>query len=253
MKYLLTCCLALFWTSWCSADTSYYQDLLDQGNESYKQEQYDEALGYYNQVMDAGFHSTILFYNMGNAYYKNDRIPEAILFYEKALKLSPNDPDIRFNLHIANGQILDKIEPLPELFLDTWGRAILQLFSIDGWAIACILFTFVFAALFFVYLVSRSIALRKLSFYFALFAVLLALTSGLLGFRAYNTYVNHNTAIVFEPTVTVVSEPNEKSTQLFVIHEGVKVSILEEVNGWYRISLEDGSIGWIQARFIQRI
>ena len=43
------------------------------------------------------------------------------------------------------------------------------------------------------------------------------------------------------------------SKDLFVIHEGTKVNIIDQVNGWYNISLADGRQGWVRKNDIEVI
>jgi uncharacterized protein YgiM (DUF1202 family) len=52
-------------------------------------------------------------------------------------------------------------------------------------------------------------------------------------------------AIVFTQEVEVKSEPNIRRTEVFRLHEGTKVQILDTVNNWMKINLADGKTGWI--------
>ena len=56
-----------------------------------------------------------------------------------------------------------------------------------------------------------------------------------------------NQAIIMSPTVTVKSSPNEQSVDLFVLHEGSKVDVLEDSNGWCKVRIANGSVGWLEA------
>jgi SH3-like domain-containing protein len=60
-------------------------------------------------------------------------------------------------------------------------------------------------------------------------------------------------AIVFAPTITVKSSPDEKSTDLFVIHEGTKVVLLDNISGWYEIRIANGSVGWLPQSALEKI
>jgi len=85
--------------------------LITEGNKAYADGLYNNAISSYTKVLDEGYESADLYYNLGNACFKTDDLASAILYYEKALKLSPNDDDIVFNLNVANSRITDKIEP----------------------------------------------------------------------------------------------------------------------------------------------
>src|SRR4051812_4383220 len=96
------------------------QSLFNKGNTFYQKEEYDKAIEQYDKLLKQGYESSELYYNLGNSYYKTGNIPSSILNYERALKLSPSDEDIILNLKLANLKIIDKIEPLPQLFYIQW-------------------------------------------------------------------------------------------------------------------------------------
>ena len=64
---------------------------------------------------------------------------------------------------------------------------------------------------------------------------------------------NQIEAVVFAPNVTATSAPNEKSTSLFVLHEGTKVQVIEEKENWVRIKISDGNIGWLESSKLELI
>ena len=56
------------------------------------------------------------------------------------------------------------------------------------------------------------------------------------------------------PVVSVKSSPSaETSTDLFILHEGTKVVILDEVGDWRNIELADGRQGWMLSRDMEII
>ena len=56
---------------------------------------------------------------------------------------------------------------------------------------------------------------------------------------------SESSAILFTPSAPVKSAPDERSTDLFVVHEGVRVDLLDSVGAWRKIRLADGKIGWL--------
>ena len=236
-----------------AADINHYQNIIAEGNIFYENDQWNEALQQYKSVYDAGYVAPGLFYNIANTYYKLKQYPEAILFYEKALKLDPNDADAKFNLEIANEQIVDKIEPLPTLFYEQWISSFENTFSADGWSVFTVIFFWItiFTAL--SYLLTQSVLIKKLSFLAVIFAVVFTVVGLWLAINQHQRVTNTQTAIVFSDVVNVMSEPSEKSTRLFVVHEGLKVNVLDQLNGWYKVSLQNGSIGWIPSESSQSI
>lgn len=107
--------------------------LFDQATEAYNVGEYQKAIESYEKILENGEHSANLYYNMGNAYYKQNQIAPSIYYYEKALLLQPNDPEIENNLAYAKNMTLDAIESLPETGLSKiYHNIVGQLRSING-------------------------------------------------------------------------------------------------------------------------
>ncbi|MBN2173660.1 MAG: tetratricopeptide repeat protein [Bacteroidales bacterium] len=229
-------------------DTLYFK-----ANAAYSNEMYADAAHLYQQIVDKGYESSDLYYNLGNAYFKTNDIPSAILYYEKAKKLRPNDEDINFNLKIANTKIVDKIEPVPELFLKEWWRSLYNMFSANTWAKISIGGFILFFVLLAFYLLSKLMKIRKLAFYSGLVILFFTIFSFTIAYKKYNLVTKQKEAIVFTPTITVKSSPNPNSVDLFVIHEGSKVQIMEKVGDWYEIKIANGSVGWLPGQSIKQI
>lgn len=220
--------------------------LIIKGNEAYNEGRYNESTELYLEVIDRGYESSELYYNLGNAYFKLNKMPEAILYYEKADKLDPGNEDIEFNLRLANSRIIDKIDAIPELFYTRWWKSLRNLMDADGWArsgIALFILIWILAMVFFF---SRSMALRKISFWTGIIVIVMSAASFALASQSYQHLTKEKEAIIFTPTLTVKSSPNENSVDLFVIHEGTKVSITDSVEGWSEIVIANGSKGWIK-------
>ena len=114
----------VFYTKAQEADS-----LINKANEMYAQGKYQDAAIVYENILKQGYESAELYFNLGNAYYKQNVIATAILNYEKALQLSPNDDDIKYNLELANRFVVDKIEVLPVFFITGWIKNLKNIFS----------------------------------------------------------------------------------------------------------------------------
>ncbi len=229
-------------------DTLFYK-----ANKEYSEELYTNAIDDYLQIIDKGFESADLYFNLGNAYFKSENIPSAILYFEKAKKLRPNDEDINFNLNVANTMIVDKIEPVPVLFFWNWWRSVYNLFNADTWARISVYGFILFFVLLAFYLLSKQIIIRKTAFYSGLVVLFITLFTISIAYQKYKILKYQKEAIVFTPTITVKSSPNQNSVDLFVIHEGSKVKIVEQVGGWYEIKIANGSVGWLPASSLKSI
>ena len=234
-----------FWSlGGCLAQTS---DWFEEGNAAYNEGNYEQAISFYNSIVDEGMESAPLYYNMGNTYYKMKDYPHAILYYEKALKLDPSNEDISTNLEIANMAVVDKITPVPQSFIAKWWSGLGSSFSADGWAwISVAAFALLLICLF-AFLMSRRTGMRKAGFFVGLLAVLCLAFSVYFAIGKQQDLKHKEEAIIMTPTVTVKSSPSENSVDLFVLHEGAKVRIKDSANDWNKIKIADGSVGWLQA------
>ena len=69
-----------------------------------------------------------------------------------------------------------------------------------------------------------------------------------------NDYMKAEGAIVMRPVTSVKSSPSaEASKDLFILHEGTKVKIIDQVGSWNNIELADGRQGWIPSGDIETI
>ena len=95
------------------------EELLAKANTLYNESAYDSAAVVYESIINKGYSSATLFYNLGNTYYKIGNYPLAIYYYEKSLKLDPKNEDTKHNIEIAQAFISDKIESVKYPGLET--------------------------------------------------------------------------------------------------------------------------------------
>ena len=216
------------------------------GNELYQKGKYEDAAKIFEAILLSGNESEEVYYNLGNAYYKQNKLPQAILNYERALRLAPGNDDIRFNIRVTNARIVDKIEPMPEIFYVRWAKGLKALFSSDGWGRTSILLLLMAIAAGIFYLLSDGLgSVRKLGLYFSILALVGCLISLAFGYNEFQQLKEAKAAIVFVPTLNVKSSPSENGTNIFVVHEGTKVELEDRVGNWVKIRLADGNLGWV--------
>jgi len=208
---------------------------------------YAEAADAYEAIIANNGVSADLYYNLGNAYYKLDEIARSILNYERALLLNQGDEDIRANLALARGKTVDKVTPPSEMFFVSWWRDFANIVSVDTWAVVAVV-SFVLLLLgVAVYLFVEQIIVRKIGFYSAALFLLLTIVFNLAATFQRDSIMNRTTAIIMQPVVSVKSSPNDAGTDLFLIHTGSKVEILDDtMTDWAKIKLEEGKEGWVQ-------
>ena len=229
------------------------EDIMQKGNAYYREGDYDKAIEEYEKLVDEGFVGTSLFYNLGNANYRIGKIGYAILFYEKALELSPSDEDVKHNLDFAHLSTVDRIQPLPRFFLFDWWEALLGLFSINGWAYVVFVFYLLVILLAGAYSYSKTIKQQKIFFFSGIAGVfLLAFSISLLVIKI-NREATLKSGVIVEQAVTVKFSPDPQSTDAFIIHEGLKVNLEDQLDTWVKIRLADGKVGWIEQNYVEQI
>lgn len=242
-KIILSVCLFILGMSAFAQQDA--ETWFDQANAAYNEGRYDTAMILYQSVLDADVESASLYCNMGDAQYKLRNYPMAIYYYEKALKLDPGYDDARHNLKIANLAIVDKIEPVPQSFIARGWNKVKNLHAADGWAVLSLAFFALLLISLFVFFRSRRMGLRKTGFFVAVLSLLLFAFSVIFALQSHHDLQSHDAGIVMAPTVTVKSSPNESSVDLFVLHEGTKVEVMEESESWLKIKIANGSVGWM--------
>ncbi len=241
-------CLILFASliqiSFAFADHNQY--LFDQANKFYQQEKYPEAIASYHAIVENGYENWQLYYNLGNAYYKTGQFGRAILNYERALKLNPKNEDILYNLQIVNLSVVDKIVTPPQFFISKWLAAVKSL-----WGVETLTFLTIGLYLATVLLIMAKIYIQKnraqrflTVLLVPIIAFFLIVTFVLIIRINENNTLYH--AIVLVDKVEVLSSPDEQGTELFSLHEGVKFRVEERRDGWARIRLTDGKVGWVK-------
>ena len=229
------------------------ESTLKEAEEAYAKEDYTQAIELYESILKSYGESAMVYYNLGNAYYKAGKVAPAILNYERALLLNPGDSDTRFNLQVARQKTVDKIEPIGEFFLTRWIGTVEDVYSADGWAKWGVAFFVLFIGCLVLFFFSKWIRLKKIGFFAGICFLLISLVANLFADSQQDKLLHRADAIVFASTVTVKSSPDASGTDLFILHEGTKVTIKSTLGEWSEIQLEDGNVGWMPSKEIQQI
>ena len=221
------------------------EELLTKANSLYNENAFDSALVVYKDIVEQGYSSSTLYYNIGNTYYKLRNYPLAIYYYEKSLKLDPNNEDTRHNIEIAQLFLTDKIEAVPDLFIKTWWNNLSNTFTLNVWSIITLVLIGLLLTCLFFYITAKTRGLKKSMFFTGLILILFTICSFSISVKKYNYISTNNEGIIIIPTITIKSSPSNSSVDLFVLHEGSKVKILDNADGWEKIKIANGSIGWL--------
>ena len=236
------------------ASDMYVDSLWNTANQAYIDGRWADAVADYELISGMGLESAALYCNTADAYFKDGNISKAILFYERALRLDPSYEDARYNLELLNNTIQDRIDPVPDFILRVWAKDICYVMDSDAWAVCFLVLLALTLALALLFILGATAAGRRAGFFTGIVTLLLAVASLSFSLWQKNDYMSADDAIVMRPVTSVKSSPSsEASTDLFILHEGTKVRILDNVGNWYNVELADGRQGWILSKDIEII
>ena len=235
-------------------NTDYVDSLWNAANQAYAEGRWADAVSDYTMISDAGMESAPLYCNTADAWFKDGNVPMAILYYERALKLDPSYEDARFNLELLNSGIQDRIDPVPELILKTWTRKLCYLADSDSWAVMFLVFFGLTLFLVIVFARGREAAWRRTGFFGGIVTLIVAVMCLSFSIWQKKDYMKADEAVVMRPVTSVKSSPSgEASTDLFILHEGTKIRLMDQVGEWVNIELADGRQGWMPAADLEVI
>ena len=228
------------------------EQIFESANNYYSNGDYNNAISLYLQIVDSGYESPSLYYNLGNSHYKLNNIAESNYYFEMAKKLSPNDSDINLNLSFAQNMRVDKIEKLPISQLEGIRIKIINLFSVNSWNILFLIFIWLLCISVFLYIYYADPFKKKLFFNIS---IVLVLISSLIYWIGYEKEIVSDKlfGIIYPKEIEVWSEPNKLSELKFLLHEGTKVELINQAQDWTNIRLENGTTGWLYTDFIKSI
>ena len=221
------------------------ESLFQEGNTLYSNGKYYEAIERYDEVLNSGYHSAEVYFNIGNAHYKLNRIAPSIYYYEKALQLAPDDKEILNNLSFAQNMTIDAIETVPEIGISRFLRNTINTFSFDTWAYLSVSFMILFIILFMAYYFTSLTGKKRFTFVTSIISVFLTLLFLSFAFKKQTMDNKDNPAIIFSKEAMVRTDPNLSGEEAFRLHEGTKVQVIDTINNWAEILLVDGKTGWI--------
>ena len=221
-------------------------DNFEKANTFYASGDYNSAVKLYEDVLDEGFHSYEVYFNLANSYYKLNKIGPCIYNYEKALILSPNDYDALKNLGFAKKMITTKIDEIPIPGSQKLLNNITNMISLNKWGVLCISFMLLFVYMFILYYLSFSTFKKRLFFILASFSLSLTIFSFAMAYIKLQKKDNEKYGIIYAQKINVKLNPKATSETIFSISEGNKVQIIKSSqDSWKKVRLSDGRVGWI--------
>lgn len=246
MKFLKVICFLL---TLIGGELYASSEVFEEANSAYEQGDYEQALAKYKIILESDADLPELNFNLATTYYQLDQLGESILYYEKALKLDPGNQKAKHNLQLAYLKSDNQIEPIPQLFFVEWWHQLLAYRNASSWAKWAVFFAWVSVALF---IFSRLKEIRALK-YMGWISLILCLSLAFLSFQKNNYDRSHQYAIVMTKEVALRETPNQKAEEVLVAFEGLKIEVVDSVDEWTKVQLEDETSGWIQTANIAKI
>jgi len=245
----------IFFLSFCFSAFLWAQNPemdFEKANTAYNEGDFSTAITLYEGILKQEKHAAALYFNLANPYYKQGAVAESIFYYEKAKQLAPKDASILNNSQFAQNMALDAIEILPTTQLQSIQNHILELLNVSQWSYFVVILAWGIFLFFVLYQINTRSILKRLFFVLGSLSILLLLvTYGFLQVKLSD--MAKKSGILFNKEEQVWSEPNNRSELLFLLHEGTKVEILDELQGWTKIKLANGSEGWMLAEGIKSL
>jgi tetratricopeptide (TPR) repeat protein len=237
--------ILFFITSFVSAQNP--EAFFKEANDLYKVGRYEEAIALYKKIENLKLTSSELYYNLGNCYYKLNQVAETIYNYEKALLIDPLNEDANNNLIFAKRLTIDNIEALPKSIFQKFDENYIKKLSYNNWAILAVIFSALGSLLFLLFYFSYTPSKKRFFFTSSIVCILLLVISVSLSYKEYNDSKSNINAIIFAEKTEVKNAPTLNSENVFTLHEGTKVKVLDSVDNWKKIKIVDGKIGWVDA------
>ena len=226
----------------------------DAANKQYNSKAYQEAISSYQHLINEGFVTEEVYYNLGNSYFKNAQIGYAVLYYEKTLKINPNNKRAKFNLSLTQSKLKDKTEKTPEIILIKIWNKFIWLFSPNQWTLILFIsiwFSFLSCLMM---LYAEPGKLKRLGLSLGVAFLFIAFFTGGISFSRYNALQDHSKAIITATTIDLKNSPDSNSNTVQVIYEGTKVNLEDNIGNWHKIKLSDGKTkGWVEKKFFEVI
>ena len=214
--------------------------IFSNANKLYSESNYVEACNLYLQIIEQGSESAELYFNIGNCYYRMKDWANAIWFFEKSLQLKKKK-ETQKNLELTRLNTVDKIETLPDLFYKKWWINFINIFSTKNWQLISIISIWIVCILFFI------ISKTKIIYFFTITILCLFIT------YSSNKIDSKKYGILFSQNITVKNAPSDNGTNLFSLHSGSKIEIVDEVGEWIKIKIANGNIGWITKKHCKQL
>lgn len=245
LRLLLILGTSLLGSQLLGQEAALFPRKMTQANNAYRNGDYLKAITTYEEILQDGYQSVALYNNLGNAYLQSQQFGMARLQYERALLLDPEDQMVLENRNHLLKELEDQIQTGDTFFLFQWHEELMLHFGVRTWS----LFAFLFALLTALLLAAlwqfeqwrkkwRSWTLLGLTFIGLLLSIHFALARSA---REHNPM----RGIIMADEVMLQVAPDSQSEEMFPLHEGTAVFMLDSIGAWWKVRLDNHREGWL--------
>lgn len=232
-----------------SADATDPNEVFYTANVACKAGDYDKAIHGYENIINGGFKSGELYYNIANCYLEKRDIGRAILNYKRAMRFTPRDSALLINYGYALSKMKQRDTSRKEPYLIVKLREALDFFTIKE---------AIFIFLGFYYLAAIVMIVRKLdrtgrSFLWLINIILVLAVIAVATPLAKKINEAETEMIITSKTTDAKLEPLNDAPSSFPLYEGMKVYVVKSRKDWHKIKRPDGRIGWVAALDLDRV
>lgn len=221
-------------------------DQFDKAVLAYQEDRFEESLELFASLELSGLRSAGLFFNLANCHLKLNHLAKSILYYERALKLKPNLRDAKLNLEKAKTHIKEEVVPTNAFFLQSILNKIIWTLSASAWLFLSVLFLCLAVFFYFMYVQKGIKPLGYAPVFWIGLSIVMAIVVLVFAYEAYDYRSNQDYAIYMKTEGTLMQSPSALSEKVLPISAGLKCLIMDDVDGWILVRLEDYQQGWIK-------
>jgi len=247
-RAVLVAVACLAWAGPARADS--LRELFGQANQRYLAGDDAGAIAGYRQLVEAGVDDAEVYFDLATAYARQGRHGRAIQFYERVVRLRPDDTEARRALTAVRAELARKlvarhpearVQERPPLF-----GAIAAGFSSDGAAVAFLIaWIGLFGLVGLLRLARRELPRLVTGIAAAGFAVATVVSGALLASKAWSELAAHE-AIVVAEEVQAAAGPGPDFEETFTAVEGTRVRVLSREGRWLLVRGPDDHEGWVR-------
>lgn len=223
--------------------------MFEQANALYHSKNYDSASKLYTQLVENGYYSDDLYYNMGNAFFKVQKTGWAIWSYRKSMNLHCDENTLD-NYRLAKKQIRNPLLVQKQIFFIRWWKSLYSLFTVNLWALLALGSFIVFLLIFYAQVVLKKGIPAFLRWTF----LSLFLSALLFMFVRYYNDINHYEGVI----VSTTNFESKEGGRIDKIPEGCEVKVLNKAPGdamadKILIQLSDLRQGYVPKQSMKRL